>query len=796
MRKKDLVTLLGGAAMALPGVTSARAQDQTGQPPAEQPRSPSSPTGDENASTSQGDIVVTAQLREERLQDVPLAVTALGGEFLGRLGSRDLNDAVRYAPGVSITSANSARAGGVRIRGVGTASFSEGVTGSVATIVDGVVFGRQAQGQFQLNDVERVEVLRGPQGVLFGASATAGAINVVTARPSATPEANADVQFASRGEFVVRGSASGPLDQDGALRVRLSGYRSKRDGDVTNLVSGDRLNGRDEFGFRGKLEYQAGELVNILVTADYFKQTPDCCVLTFRETSAPGLLAPVVASPRNRQIALDTQSSFQRSRNWGVVGEVNVDLGDATLTSISGYRNWRFRDGGDVDFTSLRVVPFAGTENRTRQISQEVRLASGPGPVRYLVGGFYFDQRLRANTLFQNALPAFIIPTITAIPAAFRPILVNALGEISETADRTVRTQQLAAFGQLDVDLGDRVTLTGGLRYTDFNLGLDFARTNTSRAGTITPTTVIAGVLPASGFVILGAPTSFATSNDDTNLSGRATATFKVTPDVNLYASYSRGYKGPAVRADSGDPIAGPDVALTSRVRPETVDAFEVGLRSQFLDKRVTLNITGFLSKFQHFQANTVNPNAPTQQVLTDAGDVKTRGVEVEFAVKPSRRFNFGGNAAYVRATYGDILVNCSNNRADPGCVVTGGVPLLNLRGRQFVNAPKFSFNLFADANVRVTDAVEVFARADLQTRSRVNYAFNQDPIARQGAYALVNGSLGVQTADGRYSVGVFARNLFDKDYAVLVARSAIIPTSYQLLGEPRTIGILASMHF
>lgn len=726
------------------------------------------------------DIIVTAQKRPERLQETPVAVTAFTQADLDAGVNRSIIDIVKSVPGVSFSSGNTARAEGFRIRGVGTASFSEGVTGSVATVVDGVVLGRQAQGLFELNDLEQIEVLRGPQGTLYGATSTAGLVNIVTQRPSDSFSGAGDVQYGNFNEVRGRATVSGPIAGD-SLKARLSGYYAARDGEITNIVNGQDLNNKKEFGLRGKLELQATPDLNILLTADYVESNNRCCSLTFRTAASAASIAPVVASPSNRNIALNSPASAQFNRSWGFAVQADYDVGGATITSITGYRDWEFRDGGDVDFTALNIVPFAGTNNQSRQISEELRIANNDdSPLKYVAGLFFFDQTLDAQSRFDQRLAPLFIPNATGA----------AIGQITETANRTVRQQQYSAFVQLDYAVTDRLTLTGGARYTKFDLALDFVRTNTNPLlGRITGA-------PFNSLLVLGLPTAFTTTNNDSNFSGKAGVQFQATRDVMAYASYTRGYKGPAVRADSGDPIAGPDVAATARIAPETVDSFEGGLRTQFFDRKLTVNITGFYSKFNNFQANTVNPVNPIQQSLVNAGDVSTRGAELEISARPLAGLTLAGSAAYIDARYGNILVSCSAFRTVPGCTPSGAAFLLNLDGQQFQNAPRWTSSLNGTYDFAVSNSLRAFIRGDMQYRSSVIFSFARDPLSRQGGYTLFNLSAGVRTADDKISLTLYGKNLSDVDYSLLTTRSALIAGSTQYLGLQRSYGAVLGFKF
>lgn len=773
MIRTTKTVLLVGSALGLLTTSTAYAQTES------QPQAPAAAPAQVN-DASPVDIVVTAQKRPERLQETPVAVTAFTQADLDAGVNRTLVDIVKTAPGVSFSSGNTARAEGIRIRGVGTASFSEGVTGSVATVVDGVVLGRQAQGLFELNDIAQIEVLRGPQGTLYGATSTAGLINIVTQRPSARPTAAWDVQYGNFNEVRARATVSGPLAGD-TLKARISGYYAIRDGEITNVVNGEDLNNRREYGFRVKIELQATPNLNFLLTSDFIESRNRCCSLTFRTVGTPAAIAPVIASESNRNVALNSPASAQLNRAWGVTLQGDYDLGSAVVTSITGYRRWTFSDGGDVDFTALNIIPFAGTDNQSRQFSQELRIASkGENRLSYIAGLYFFDQTLDARSRFDQRLAPLFIPNATGA----------AIGQIRETAVRTVRQKQYSAFAQLEYKVADTVKLIGGLRYTKFDLGLDFARTNTNPLlGTITGA-------PFNSLLVLGLPTAFTTTNNDTNLSGKAGIQFQPTRDVMAYASYTRGYKGPAVRADSGDPIAGADVAITARIAPETVDSYEAGIRTQFLDHKLTINLTGFYSKFKNFQANTVNPANPVQQSLVNAGDVSTRGAELEVLLRPLTGLTLAGSAAYVDAQYGNILVSCSAFRTVAGCNPVGAAFLLNLNGQQFQNAPRWTSNLSANYDFAVGSDLRAFVRGEAQYRSSVYFSFARDPLTRQGGYTLFNATVGLRTADDRFSVSVYGKNLSNQDYALTIARSALVAGSYQYQGLQRSYGFVAGFKF
>ncbi len=283
------------------------------------------------------EILVTATKRSERLIDVPVAVTALSGEALSQNQISGVATPQQLVPSLTFTQSTNDLNNNVRIRGVGTALFNVGLESSVSFVVDGVVLSRQGQGFQDLIDIERVEVLRGPQGVLFGKNATAGVINVVTKRPSKDFTADAEIVVAEQDEYRVRASVAGPLSE--AVGFRLTGFWNDVGGHIRDVATGERYNGGKSYGMRGKLEAQAGDL-NLLLIGDYRKSEALCCQFQARSFVNPvalSLLAPVVPSDTNRQVKNDAKT-FNDTEQWGVSLEANLGLGDHTLTSISAYR--------------------------------------------------------------------------------------------------------------------------------------------------------------------------------------------------------------------------------------------------------------------------------------------------------------------------------------------------------------------------------------------------------------------------------------------------------------------------
>ncbi|HLL24635.1 MAG TPA: TonB-dependent receptor, partial [Kofleriaceae bacterium] len=435
------------------------------------------------------DIVVTAQRRVERLIDVPVSVVATSGETLEDLNLTASTDLQFVTPGFALGDANTPRGAGFRIRGIGTNVFADGIEQSVGTVVDGVPLARAGQGLADLTDVERVEVLRGPQGLLFGRNASAGVLNIVTRKPGNELELNANASYGSDDEIKLSGGVSAPLGA--GLSARLSGYINRNNGFVTNVRTGEKLNNRNEYGFRGTLRYEPNENLEILLRGDWSNRRNRCCVWTVRQFASaatdprPGtvflrqLTGPLASGPE----ALENNGSapyYNRSKNRGGSAEINYLLGDYTLTSITAYRKWNQVDNNDADLSPINVLDRNMGANNLEQTTQELRLTSpSDGFVEFVAGLFYFDSKNVAPSSqvgrFANGLA---LAAAGGINVPLAPGLVLPATQLfGRDTLQIIDTRDYAVFGQATINITDRLALIAGGRVTDTKVGVDYART-------------------------------------------------------------------------------------------------------------------------------------------------------------------------------------------------------------------------------------------------------------------------------------------------------------------------------
>ncbi|MFN4114690.1 MAG: TonB-dependent receptor [Sphingomonadaceae bacterium] len=711
------------------------------------------------------EIVVTAQKVEENVQDVPIAITAVTSERLEQAGVTSLENIGTVVPSVTFrkgtTSANSA----IVMRGVGTITFSIAAEPSVSTVVDGVVLSRSGQAFMDLVDAERIEVLRGPQGTLFGKNASAGLVNIVS--KGGTEEAELEVrgEWFEGKEYRLRAAASGPLSED--LSGRFTAFYGSYDGNITNIFGGrnEQVNGYERWGLRGILDWET-DGADIRFIADYFRAADDCCADVTGASRGAVLDAELglpggVALGEDQRFINHNLVTRTRDKQWSVTTSGDFDIGSShTLSLIAGYRNWRNEEVREGDFLPRALVGTAELHDlgvvRTEQLSLEARLASDQSKsVFYQVGAFAWksdneqDFTRRDITCASSNLP--VDPVTGGQPCNILSTALTLLPTATSRSD--VTSKNFAIFGQVTWKLSEMIALTGGLRYTWDDLKYSHFRAPGVNAFNNQPATGpgISGN-PAGGTIANGGNgTNTSTgSSSNGNLSGKAVLQFIPSDDVMLYGSYTRGYKGPAFNVFFNH--TAPVNAIP--IDEETSDAFEVGLKSQFWDRKVQLNLAGFLVEYDGFQANNfVVLNGATVTNLTNAGTVKSQGFEADLIVAPTTGLTFRASAAYADAKVKRFNPNPATNAPDAR------------NGTQLPLAPKFVYTLGADYE---TDLGGFKAYLSTDFRHVSEQFSDLGEAGRIAPYGMWNASVGFSDADDKYRLTFHVRNITDDSYVLL----------------------------
>ena len=744
-------------------------------------------------------IVVTAsRRRDEKAQDVPIALSLVSAAALERRGDYTLGQIQQQVPSLQVFSFNP-RNTNINIRGLGSnvALTNDGLENGVGFYIDNVYYGRVGLSQFNLVDLESIEVLRGPQGTLFGKNTTSGVINITSRKPSFNPELSAEASVGNYGYYQLRGSVSGGIVPD-LLAVRVSGALTERRGFLYNVTQKERAQDYYNASIRGQLLITPGSDVEIKLIGDYSRQEQNFVLNLFtanhttyangaaipnnlldRLARFPGALVPSFnAFDRIGQADSHYQSNMS---GYGVSGQLDWDFGGAKLTSISAYRWWDWDPANDGDGTLLPVTTKAQQSNRQRQFSQELRLASdGGGPLSYVVGGYYFWQIIRGYG--QSAYgPAAGLWNRAPGAAVSLAAWDAALSGFEANSTSTPETKTIAAFGQIDWKVTDSLILTGGLRYTHEKKSGAFSQFWVAGVDlSAVPAFQAAATAIRNQF---NPATSYSTELTDNSLSGLASLGWKVAPDALLYASYSRGNKS------GGLNLTNLPAGIAATVRPEKVDAFELGFKSQFLDRRLTLNGAAYWTEIRDYQtaiteqvANTVN----YRQYIANIPKVRSRGFEADLDFAASDYFSFNGSVAYADAKYVDY-------RNAPQAVERLNIAQIQaLSGKPLPGVPKFTYTIGADANLPLGELggreLTLYAHADYSHRSSFNTSSTNSAWAQIPAYGLANARLGFRTGEGLIDVSIWAKNLFDKNYYLSLSAANTGAVTGQV-GEPRTYG-------
>lgn len=741
-------------------------------------------------------ITVTARRRDESAQDVPIALSVVGAEQLAATGNFSLGQTQQLVPSLQIFSYNP-RNTNINIRGLGSnvSLTNDGLENGVGVYVDNVYYGRVGQSQFDLVDLQQIEILRGPQGTLFGKNTTAGAINISTRAPSFETEFSGEATVGDYGYHQLRGSLSGPLIAD-KLAARISIADTHRDGFIDNIRTGTKASDYDNFSVRGQLLATPTEALSIKLIGDFSKQTLSCCVNllvgsynqydngvalpnNFEQRVARAGYTPLPFDPFARKT--DANSHYQANmRGYGASGQIDWDLGGVALTSVTAYRWWDWDPANDADSIGLSVLTKAQQLNRQRQFSQELRLAStGERTIDYVAGLYYFWQTIRGYgaTTFGIDAPLFNVP---GVPANVRNAAIANYG-VESYSEPT--TKSYAAFGQLTWNASDAFKVTAGLRYT-YEKKEGVYEQHVASGADLSTLSAIERATAQALRNQFGPAAAFTTAFADANLSGLLNLSYKVASDALVYATYSRGGKS------GGLNLSVIPAGVDPNVKPETVNHFELGAKTQFLNRKATLNLAGYWTEISDYQTAVTEQIADTvsyRQYIANAGKVRSRGFEADLTYAPTRLISLSASAAYVDATYLDY------RNAQQAVENLNLGPLQDLTGARLAGVPKFTWTLGADVAQPIgtwgTRGVELYAHGDFSHRSSIYTAVSNSRYSLAPGYGLLNARIGLRSDDGTWDLSVWARNLTDKDYFVTLspANTGLITGQ---VGDPRTVGV------
>ncbi|ENZ80636.1 MULTISPECIES: TonB-dependent receptor [Caulobacter] len=801
------------------------------------------------------EIVVTATKREQTLQDVPISVAVTGQQTIERAQVKDLIDLQSVVPSLKVSQFNATGQTNFVIRGFGNGNGNDGIESSVGVFIDGVYRSRSAAALDDLPEVERIEVLRGPQSTLFGKNVSAGAISIVTKKPQFETGGKVEATMGNYNQKQIKGTFTTPLSD--TLAIRLSGSLNKRDGFFTNVITGNDVNTRDRWSVRGDVLWEPTDKTSVRIIADYNKIKETCCavaqIYNGPATQAIGaVLGKQIGNPNDifsYNVVFNTDPSNDLSGK-GVSGQIDHDFGFAKLTSITAYRNQKNASFQDIDFSGADISNNR-TANNIKTFTQEVRLASNSdGPLNWLIGGFYEHEKLDTGRtitygkdirsyadVLSGAVPATLLG---ALPPTLRPALTGksnlyALEFLQSLATPTLvkpgstyfqagqglndyysMTQRsYSIFGQADYKVTDKLTITGGLAYLsdDKKASSNVVMNDPFSALNLAAVPQFQAIgLPGNLYQALGAlqffyanttnhaPVNFPNATESGELKGdKVTYAIRAAYDfghhINAYVSYSTGWKAGAynLSSDSRPPNAN---GVGRTAQPENVDVYELGVKTSFTGGYA--NVAVFKQSIKGFQSNAYTGLGYS---LVNAGEESVKGFEFDSAWRPISWLNLTAAATYLDPVYdsftGAACVNYDTARC-PVNPATGLRPnFRNLTGDTPAGIPKWTVSGSATINHDFGNDYSGYARVEYDYVSKTQLTETVPPNLNSYSQNVVNASIGVTNRANQIDIMFWARNLTKDKYLISAFPTVAQDGSYSgYPSQPRTYGVTVRKSF
>lgn len=742
------------------------------------------PAGKTATATSQLETVtVTTRRREESSQDVPTPMSVVSGQTLETQRVYRIQDLQQLVPSVNVAYMH-ARQSSVSIRGLGNNPASDGLEGSVGLYIDNVYLGRPGMAVFDLMDIEQLEVLRGPQGTLFGKNTTAGVINISTRAPSFTPERSIETSVGEDGYFQTKGTLSGPLNDQ--LAGRISAYRTRSDGDIKNEFNGHDLNGGSRDGFRAQLLFKPNENFNLRWIGDYNEEDSSAGTRVLYNTgptingvnlyqSRANAAGATLVNGSHRKVNLDNDQHVTVHQG-GTSVEANWTLpSDFTLTSISSYRYWNFTPAND-DGLNVAATYNAGVSVEDKQYSQEFRLASPKGEFfDYVLGAYYFGSDL------DNKSFAYYGPQADIWNGTPRGALAN----VGSVGRGHIQTDSFALFAQGTWHLTPRLDFTAGVRGTYEEKNAWVNRDAPVGGAAVT------GAAATARRGRTGAYDSGDLNQYSSSPSGLLNLSYRITDDLLGYATLSHGEKSGGVNLVVGSaPTAGADSLL---IGTERANNAELGFKSTLWDRRLQLNANLFWTQVNAYQTNAYD-DVNRVQYLTNAGSVRSRGVEFESTVIPLRGLTLNFNGSFNDVSY----LSYKDAPCPPEVSQAPGAPAsCDLSGHQVVGASKWIGNANGKYEWNLANGLQPYVTGSYAFRSKAVGTVEDSDYGQIPSYAVVNLSTGLRGDfnQGQWDVSLWLKNAFDKTYYTTLWTGG--NGGYEgLLGTPRTLGVTGRYDF
>lgn len=720
------------------------------------------------ADDDHGDIIVTAQRRAQKIEDVPMSITAFSAKNIADMGALRIANVGDLAPNFNFSDVSSIRNTKIIVRGISSDANSIGVDQSSGMYVDGVYMGRPTTINLGLYDVESVEVLRGPQGTLYGRNTVGGAVNLMTKKPGKDFGGDFSAQYGNYNKFLIYGAINVPLNE--RLSIRIAGQANKRDGYLKNLAGPDN-NDDDNLNARLAISYQASEAVEVLLRADWsrdrthqggaeiFVHSPIFAAAPFNVV--PGTRYYIPDGRFNRVIA-EYPSSHQDRDVAGGSMEINWDTGDAgTLTSLTAYRGFKWDNAQTTDKSPFFIFGTGITEDQ-RQFSQELRLTSPSGQrFEYVAGLYYWNMKLGAIAR------AFEGPDLLSVPAFGGAPLGSFPGSEGDLFPK-IRDKSFAAFVHGIYHLTEDFSLIAGARYTYEKKDITFSNKPD-----------LLGLVGAIN------PLVKTDSMTDSIVTPMASLEYRFMPNWHAYATYSQGFKAGGYNAFSFK-FANADGSIPD-FKPEKAYNYEAGIRFVSEDRKLRASLSAFYLDYTNLQVNQrlEDANGLFFFRTSNAANARSKGFEAELYYKVLPSLSLSGTFGYADAKYIDFISDAQLG--------------VDFSGHRLPYSAKANWSLSFDYDQPVINDVSIVMRGEFVRRGSTFSEDSNRPLTLNEGYSLVNGRIGLVDQKRGISITAWARNLLDKKYTrdTFTGSGAFSPGALgAFVGEPRTYGLEASFHF
>ena len=744
-------------------------------------------------------VIVTARRRTETAQNIPIPISIVGGAKIDESGSFNVNRVKELVPSVQLYSSNP-RNTGINIRGLGSpfGLTNDGLDPGVGFYVDGVYYARPAAATLDFIDIERIEVLRGPQGTLFGKNTTAGAFNITTRKPSFTTGADFEVSYGNYGYIQAKSSITGAIVKD-KLAARVSFSGTQRDGTVYNVAKNEYVNDINNLGYRGQLLFTPNDKINIILSGDNSKQNPNGYAQVvagvvqtqhaeyrrFNTIIADlGYTLPSL-DPFDRKIDHDTP---WRSLNefGGVSLNADIKFGKGTLTSTTAWRYWNWGPSNDRDFTGLEALAKSQNPSKHKNWSQEIRYAGDIFPkLSGTIGVFFIDQEVKTNGTEESGSAQWRFAQNSTSELWETPNLLEGYGASTKSS---IQSSSAAIFANFDWAITDKFHLLPGIRFNYDKKDVSYNRTTFGGLDTTDPDLIALKR-------VVYRNQSFVTDGDENNFTYQLTAAYKVSDRINTYATYSTSFKPMGVNV-AGLPEIDGEVALElGTIKPEYVKHVEIGAKTSPIDN-ITLNASFFNTDIEDYQANVqAGQIGVNRGYIANAEKVNVKGAEFDLNFRVNKNLGFYGALTYSEAKY------VSFKNAPVPLEESGGAQAFkDISGGRLPGISKWAGSLGGEITSDNIDFLQQDGKLFLAFDSFFRSEFSSSPSPSQflniEGYGLLNARVGFRANTG-VSVLVWARNLLDKDYFEQLLPAAGNSGHYAaVLGDPGTYGITLKYAF